>query len=60
MFDNIYNSDYGCNFNSLDLVEICINNYEEIFKRIFVKIEDCPEWTCENLYKIIKQQIEKI
>ena len=32
---------------------------EEIFKRIYVKISDCPEWSQDMLYKIRQNQLEE-
>ena len=33
-----------------NIISICQNNEKEIFKRIFVKIEDCPKWMQEELF----------
>lgn len=47
--------DYNCNSN--DITSICRNNEIELFKRVFVKIEDCPEWMRSKLYEIRQAQL---
>ena len=32
---------------------------DEIFKSIFVKIDDCPEWIRQELYQIRQEQLAK-
>lgn len=44
-FDNDY--EYKC--NSIDVINTIRGKEEEIFKRIFVKIDNCPEWTKSQL-----------
>lgn len=51
--------DYDCNCNSNNIIDIIRGNEDELFKRIFVKISDCPEWTHEDLYGIRKEQLEE-
>jgi len=48
---------YDCNSNAI--IEAVKGNEDEIFKRIFVKIEDCPKWCQEELYEIRKNQLEE-
>ena len=43
--------------NSSIVNEAFKNNEDEIFKRIFVRIEDCPEWSKKMLYEIRKNQL---
>ena len=31
----------------------------EIFKKLFVRIDDCPDWSRESLYKIRKKQLDE-
>lgn len=47
--------DYMCNSNNI--INVVKNNESELFKRIFIKIEDCPEWTRSNLSKTRKNQL---
>ncbi len=54
-----YENEYQYDCNSNNVTSICRNNEDEIFKRIFVNIEDCPEWTHEKLYAIRKEQLKE-
>lgn len=45
---------YKCSSN--DIINVLKNKENEIFKRIFVKIDDCPEWARAQLY--VKRQDE--
>lgn len=48
---------YRCECNS-SKVNDAIRDYEsEIFKKIFVKIEDCPKWMQQELYAIRQNQL---
>ncbi len=47
--------DYDCNSNNI--VSTIKGNEDELFKRIFVRIEDCPEWSKKILYQIRKEQL---
>lgn len=50
---------YKCECNS-SKVNDAIRNYEnEIFKKIFIKIEDCPEWMQQELYAIRQNQLDE-
>ena len=53
-----YSSNYGCKCNSVNTLNVIKNNEEELFKRIFVKIEDMPKWCQDALYEIRKEEIE--
>lgn len=55
IFENEYR--YDCNLNNI--TSICRNNEDEIFKRVFVNIEDCPEWMRMALYEIRKNRLIK-
>ena len=55
----IYKDEYEYDCNSNNVTSICRDKEDEIFKRIFVKIDDCPEWTREILYAIRKKQLEE-
>jgi len=54
----IYDNKYSYNCNSNNIVDICRNNEDEIFKRIFIKISDCPEWTQEKLHQVRNEQLK--
>jgi len=49
--------EYKCMSNTV--ISAFRNNEDEIFKRIFVRIEDCPKWTWFLLYELRKEQLEK-
>ena len=36
-----------------------INTEREIFKKIFVKIDDCPKWSKKQLYELRKEQLKE-
>lgn len=48
---------YDC--NSTAIIDAFKGNEEEIFKRIFVKIDDCPKWCQDALYERRKIQLEE-
>ena len=52
-YENKY--EYDCNSNNI--ISVCRNKEDEIFKKIFVKISDCPEWSQVMLYKIRQNQL---
>lgn len=47
--------DYDC--NSSTVINALKGNEDELFKRIFVMIDDCPEWMQEQLYEIRQNQL---
>lgn len=49
--------DYKCDSNNV--IAACQNNEDEIFKRIFVRIADCPKWTQQTLYQMRQEQLER-
>ena len=55
----IYKDEYEYDCNSNNVTSICRDKEDEVFKRIFVRIDDCPEWTREILYTIRKKQLEE-
>ena len=50
---------YSCESNSYKIVNALSGKGDEIFKKIFVKIEDCPEWSRDYLYEIRQSQLEE-
>lgn len=54
-----YQNEYKYDCNSNNVTSVCRNKEDEIFKRIFIKIDDCPEWTHEILYAFRKEQLEE-
>lgn len=54
-----YNDTYEYNCNSNNIINTIHNNEDELFKKIFVKIDDCPKWSQIYLYKIRKKQLIK-
>lgn len=54
-YQNEYN--YDCNSNAV--IDILRGNEKEIFKRIFVKLEDCPKWSQPILCEIRQNQLTK-
>lgn len=53
-YDNKY--EHECNSNNI--LNVIIGQEDKIFKRIFVKISDCPEWSQPLLTEIRQKQIE--
>ena len=47
--------DYQC--NSTSVLTALQGKEDEIFKRIFVKIDDCPEWSKQILYRMRQEQL---
>jgi len=42
-----------------DLVELIYGKEEQLFKNIYVKIDDCPKWMHERLYQRRKEMFEE-
>ena len=59
LYANLYDKKYEYDCNSNNVTSVCRNKEEELLKNIFVKIEDCPEWAHELLYKFRKEQLEE-
>ena len=55
IFDNKY--EYSC--NSTSVATALQGKEDELFKKIFVKIDDCPEWSRQKLYQIRQKQLKK-
>ena len=51
------NYNYIC--NSTILLSALKGKEDELFKRIFVRIDDCPEWSRDELYKTRQQQLSE-
>lgn len=54
---NIYEDNYKYECNSYNILNIISGNEDELLKNIFVKIDDCPEWSRPFLYKIRQEQL---
>lgn len=57
LFAPSYSMDYTFECNSSIVHEAFNDKEDEIFKRIFVKISDCPEWSQAMLYEIRQNQL---
>ena len=55
MYSYSGNINYNC--NSASLMQLLKGNVYELYKKIFVKIDDCPKWMQEELYEIRRQQV---
>ena len=55
---NYNNYEYDC--NSYDIISTFKDNEEEIFKRIFVKIKELPEFLQSSIFEIRQKQLEEI
>lgn len=51
--------DYEYDCNSTTVISAFRGKENEIFKRIFVKIDDCPKWSQAMLYEIRQNQLAK-
>ena len=56
---NHYDDEYKYDCNSSLILDIIRDHEDELLKKVFVKIEDCPEWTREILYNKRKEQLEE-
>lgn len=54
-----YKNQYDYKCNSVSVLTALQGKEDEIFKKIFVRIDDCPEWSRQTLYQIRKEQLEK-
>ena len=59
LFSPGYENKYLLKSNSNILNFALKGKEEEVLKRIFVKISDCPEWSQSMLYEIRQKQLEK-
>lgn len=51
--------EYKYNCNSSEIIGIIKNCEEELFKKIFVNISDCPKWSQELLHQKRQTQLER-
>ena len=54
-----FNSEYSYGCNSNNILSILKGNEDLLFKKIYVKIDDCPNWIKEDLYNVRKKQLEE-
>ncbi|MEE3342733.1 MAG: hypothetical protein VZS44_01425 [Bacilli bacterium] len=54
-----YKKEYYYECNSTSVITALKGKEDEIFKRIFVKIDDCPEWSKTILYQMRQDQLEE-
>lgn len=59
LFAPSYSGEYSTECNSSNVIEAIKGNEPQIFKRIFVKISDCPSWMQGILYLERKKQLEE-
>ena len=52
-----YTDAYRIECNSGIINKLLKDNEDEIFKRVFVRIDDCPEWCRQRLYEIRQNQL---
>ena len=45
--------------NSKEIINLVKGNEDTLYKKIFVKIEDCPKWSRDILYNKRHEQIDK-
>lgn len=57
LFAPSYSNNYKLNCNSSVVSETFNGKEIEIFKRIFVKISDCPEWSQTILYETRQNEL---
>lgn len=50
-----YKEGYTYDCNSAKVLEIYKGKEEELFKKVYVRIDDCPEW-CQDLLRNIRQE----
>lgn len=55
----LYGYKYYYNCNSNTIINAIKGNEDKIFKKVFVKINDCPKWSQSDLYKIKQKQLEE-
>jgi len=54
-----YMDKYKCDCNSILVLNAVDGKEEEIFKKLFVRIDDCPEWCKDELYQIRQEELEE-
>ena len=55
-----FTNDYNNQINSHNILNVIAGHEDEIFKRIFVKISDCPEWSQPLLTEFRQRQLEEM
>lgn len=50
---------YNVECNSNEVVKTITKNEDNIYKSVFVKIDDCPEWMHEKLYEKRQEQLKR-
>lgn len=55
-----FNDNYDIKCNSLNVINAITGHEDEIFKKIFIEINDCPNWMKKQLYNIRKEQISNL
>lgn len=55
----VYDNKYKYSRNSTPVATALEGKEDELFKNIFVKIDDCPEWSRQKLYQIRQKQLKK-
>lgn len=55
----IFKNEYKYDCNSNNIISVYRGKEDELFQKIFIKIDDCPEWTHEILYELRKEQLQK-
>jgi len=51
-------NNYNCKCNYNSVVSLIDNKEDELFKKIYIRISDCPEWMHRSLYEERKRQLE--
>ena len=54
-----FSEEYDYQFDSDLIMDTLKENEDLLFKKLFVKIEDCPKWSREKLYKFRINQLEE-
>ena len=54
-----YSDEYGYTCNSVNTLSVIKENERELFRKIYVNIEDTPKWCQDILYEIRKEELEK-
>lgn len=52
-----FDDNYNCDSIDKELIKIFSKIEENYFKKVFVKIEDCPKWMQQELYTIRQEQL---
>lgn len=58
-YDRYDSIQYGYECNSNNVLNLIRGHEDDLFKRIYVKINDCPKWSHESLYELRKNQLEE-